>query len=308
MPLFSAQIEVMTNLKRLKRQRNRSKPMGFLISWLALFVPLIISSLAAHAGTNYRWKSDTFPPGEALQNRITPPKGFTRKKAEAHSFGYWLRRLPLKPLGSPVMLYNGRLKSSQNIHVAVVDIDVGKRDLQQCADAVMRLRAEYLYAQNRLHDIRFNFTGGTPVSFSRWSRGERPHVSGRRTSWRSGARKGRDRKNFMRYMTMIFSYAGTYSLSRELKSIKPGALRVGDVFIKGGFPGHAVIVADMASNPNGSEKRFLLIQSYMPAQDMHVLKNPLSQDGSPWFELPKGGQLITPEWTFEVSQLKRFPD
>lgn len=36
------------------------------------------------------------------------------------------------------MLYNGSQKPNQSVHYAVFDIDVGKEDLQQCADAVMR--------------------------------------------------------------------------------------------------------------------------------------------------------------------------
>jgi len=84
-------------------------------------------------------------------------------------------------------------------------------------------------------------------------------------------------------------------------------MRIGDVFIKGGFPGHAVLVVDMAANGATGEKRFLLMQSYMPAQDMHVLKNPKSADGTPWYAMPAQGQeLVTPEWIFPAGTLRRF--
>ena len=49
-------------------------------------------------------------------------------------------------------------------------------------------------------------------------------------------------------------------------------IEIGDVFIQGGFPGHAIIVVDLAENEVG-EKCFLVAQSYMPAQEIHVLKN-----------------------------------
>jgi len=39
-------------------------------------------------------------------------------------------------------------------------------------------------------------------------------------------------------------------------------INIGDVFIVGGSPGHAVIVVDMAQNDN-NEKIFLLAQSYI---------------------------------------------
>ena len=283
--------------------RSRPKTLRLILAGLLL-------SLAgpAFADPLHPWRGTNSPERSQLQDRFAPPGGFARYAARPGSFTHWLRRLPLMPEGQRVMLFNGQEKPNQSAHAAVIDIDVGKRDLQQCADAVMRLRAEYLYAQNRFKDIRFNFTGGTPVPFSRWSMGDRPHVSGRKTHWRRGGRTGRDRQNFKRYMTMIFSYAGTYSLARELKSIDARELRAGDVFIKGGFPGHAVIVADVAIKPESGEKRFLLIQSFMPAQSMHVLKNPNSPDGSAWYALLNGEQLVTPEWSFAWSALKRFPD
>ena len=76
---------------------------------------------------------------------------------------------------------------------------------------------------------------------------------------------------------------------------------------KGGFPGHAVLVADMAENSASGEKRFLLIQSYMPAQEMHILKNPGAPDGSPWYPAAFAGDLVTPEWTFRPGALHRWP-
>lgn len=47
-------------------------------------------------------------------------------------------------------------------------------------------------------------------------------------------------------------------------------------------------------------------QSYMPAQDMHILRNPLNADLSPWYAEDFGEVLQTPEWTFDASDLKRF--
>ena len=49
------------------------------------------------------------------------------------------------------------------------------------------------------------------------------------------------------------------------------AIEIGDIFIRGGFPGHAVLVVDMAIHPVSGQKAVLLAQSYMPAQDIHIL-------------------------------------
>jgi hypothetical protein len=108
-------------------------------------------------------------------------------------------------------------------------------------------------------------------------------------------------------MNLVFAYAGTYSLERELDPVPLAGVQIGDVFIKGGFPGHAVLVADMAENTETGEKRLLLIQSYMPAQEMHVLKNPAAPDGTPWYPAAFSGPLVTPEWTFPEGALHRWP-
>ena len=79
-----------------------------------------------------------------------------------------------------------------------------------------------------------------------------------------------------------------------------------DEIIKGGFPGHAVLVADVAEQLGTGTRRFLLIQSFMPAQDMHVLRGAPGSDGSPWYGLEAGKPLVTPEWTFPPGSLRRW--
>ena len=241
-----------------------------------------------------------------LVNQIPTPKGFHRIPLDHNSFGDWLRHLPLKGVDSPVEYFNGVLKHNQNVHARVVDIDTGKRDLQQCADAVMRLKAEYHYSKGEFQKIHFNYTSGDRVAFEDWRRGRKPIIKGNKVNFSPiGTREDNSYTNFKKYLIQIFSYAGTASLTKELKPIDLKNMQVGDVFIQGGFPGHAVIVVDMAENEAG-QKIFMIAQSYMPAQEMHILINPRSHKLSPWYSANLGSQLITPEWTFDVENLKRF--
>src|SRR3954466_9542637 len=100
-------------------------------------------SAALSTARGYAWLQQ--PPTGRSVNDIRTPQGFTRVPQEAGSFGNWLRHLPLK--ASPVVhLYDGTLKGNQGAQYAVIDMDVGNEDLQQCADSVIRLRAEYLHA------------------------------------------------------------------------------------------------------------------------------------------------------------------
>ena len=262
---------------------------------------------AAAVERGYPWLGGDANKLASIAQRIAAPAGFVRPPVRPGSFADWLRHLPLEPRGTPVRLHDGRLKPEQNNHAAVVALDIGKRDLQQCADAVMRLRAEYLYSLGRYKAIAFNFTSGDRAAFARWAGGWRPRIRGKRVRWVRNGRAGTDHRNFRDYLNIVFTYAGSYSLSRELKPVaEPGRLRIGDVFIEGGFPGHAVIVVDLAVEPKTGRKAFLLAQSYMPAQSLHIVKNPENSRLGAWYELPPGARLVTPDWTFRARHLRRF--
>ena len=272
---------------------------------LALMATLPTAGPAA-AEPSYAWRNGAaVEVSQTLAARIAPPPGFRRVEAPPASFAAWLRGLPLKPPGAPVLLHTGAPKGRQDVHVAVIDIDVGTRDLQQCADATMRLRAEWLFASGRPGEIAFNDTGSArPITFTRWAAGERPRVSGKALVWSPSARADASYASFRRYMDVVFIWAGTYSLEHQLVAKPVAEIAAGDLFIKGGFPGHAVLVADVVENQATGERRFLLVQSFMPAQDMHVLKNPATADGSPWYPLDFGDRLVTPEWVFPRESLR----
>ena len=255
---------------------------------------------------DYLWLGEREPQA-TIASEIPPPEGYERITVEAESFAHWLRNLPLKEKGTPVYLYNGRKKGNQRAHFVVVDIDIGTRDLQQCADAIIRLRAEHLYSRGLYSAIHFNFTSGDEASFTQWAAGYRPKVNGNKVQWVKNAGEDSSYRNFRRYLTTVSVYAGTYSLSKELKPRGDiHEMKIGDVFIEPGFPGHAVIVVDMAENERNGKKAFLLAQSFMPAQDIHVLKNPNDSGLSPWYDLEFGRTLRTPEWQFKDTDLKYF--
>ncbi|MBN1251645.1 MAG: DUF4846 domain-containing protein [Bacteroidales bacterium] len=247
------------------------------------------------------------PDGNTLKSRIYTPNDFERTKIEQNTFAYYLRNLPLKKHGEKVKYYNGDFKENYNVYVAVVDKKIGNKNLHQCADAIMHLRADYFYTQKQFNNIHFNFTNGMNVKYSEWIKGKRIAVKGNKTHWTQSAKASNTYNDFWNYMEKIFTYAGTFSLSKELIPVKIEEMQIGEVFIHGGFPGHGIIVLDMAENKKTGEKLFLLAQSYMPAQEIQILQNPNNKQISPWYSLNFEGKLYTPEWTFEKSELKRFP-
>lgn len=254
----------------------------------------------------YPWL-DVYDAQNCLFNRLEPPSGYERSYSYIGSFENWLRYLPLKPGNPKVYLHNCTEKSYQDGHYAVIDIDVGQEDLQQCADAIIRFYAEYLFSKNDLDNITFDLTNGDAVGFRKWISGYRPLVSGNTVTWHKRAASDSSYDTFRAYLKFIFAYAGTYSLSQETQRIENHRdMVIGDIFIQGGFPGHAVLVTDMATNPKTGKKVFLLSQSYMPAQDIHVLKNLNAPDLNPWYQLDFGDHLYTPEWIFTKEDLKKF--
>ncbi len=213
---------------------------------------------------------------------IPLPEGYTRIAGAEGSFTGWLRSLALKK-DKTVYLYDGSEKGNQSAQFAVLDISVGNKNLQQCADAVMRLRAEYLFSIGRYSSISFTDNEGGVYKFNE------PFT----------------KDHLLQYLERVFGMCGSASLSKQLKQVKMNDMQPGDVLIKGGFPGHAVIVMDMAQNDKG-QKIYLLAQSYMPAQDIHILKNPNNEDLSPWYQLNDDRDIITPEYYFTNDQLKSW--
>ena len=253
----------------------------------------------------------------ATIGEIPVPDGFDRVPIkDTASFAYFLRTLPLKPLGTPVYDYAGCEAWTSSYAYAVIDAYApSNEDLQQCADAIIRLRAEWLYKFKRYDEIAFHFTNGWLCDYRHWADGYRVSVNGNKTSWYKGAEPDYSYETFRKYLDMVFMYAGTLSLSKELTKTPIHEIKAGDVFIKGGTPGHAIIVVDVASKIAGDhkgERCFIVAESYMPAQDIHILKNLNIQceSISPWYNAMdvyrNGEDYNFASFSFWINNLKQF--
>ena len=240
-----------------------------------------------------------------IETKFIPPFGYERIYNDGYS--KFLRQLPLKKK-NVVKYHNGQVRFSKanKIFAAVFDYEIGPLDLHQCADAAIYLRAKYNYTNNFHDRLAYTFTNGYVTSYLDYLDGatylaidngvdiETVYHSSREDNY----------KTFRRWLNVVWSYAGTWSVEKydtdpaDINDIRPG-----DIFIKGGFPGHAVTVVDVAVNEN-DEKVYLLAQSFMPAQEQHILINP--KNNTVWYSLDNSDIINTPEFIFESNELKRF--
>ena len=93
------------------------------------------------------------------------------------------------------------------------DLSIGNKNLHQCADAVMRLKADYHYSKQEYDEIHFNLTNGFNMEYTEWKEGNRLNVVGNNTNWYDGSSPSTDKESYWKYLEMVFSYAGTLVLS-----------------------------------------------------------------------------------------------
>lgn len=236
--------------------------------------------------SNYPWYN-RLKSNNSLSKRIALPQDFYRIPVDEGSFEDWLRNLPLRKPNSKVYYYNDEEKFTQEIHEAVVDIDIGDRDLQKSEDAVIRLWTEYLYSQKDYERIIIP-TAEDTLAFRDYYDGKPNYAQ------------------FRKFLNFAFEKTTTYSFKKSLEIIKIKSLKIGDIFIQSSPPGHAVIVVDMAKN-EAEQRIFLLAQAFTPAQDIHIIKNfdNASILGS-WYPTNFGTTLYTPEWEFSNNDLRRI--
>jgi hypothetical protein len=217
-----------------------------------------------------------------------------------NSWEYFLQNLPITE--GVILDYKGNPIANQSKQAGIVAFDVGTLDLQQCADALMRLRAEYLFAKERYPAIGFHFTDGQYYSFEDYCNGKRPVARGNSVQFIRSAPVLISHKALRDYLDIVYTWAGTISLYNHLKPAKD--FGVGVIIITPGSPGHCCIIVDEKVSRTG-ERLFKLVEGYTPAQTMYVVSNPYNASINPWYALKKG-TITTASYQFEDYALRRF--
>ena len=240
-----------------------------------------------------------------IKSRVNIPEGYKRVDYIKGSFEDYLRNYKLKSFGTKIINYDDSEYFWQRGHIGVLDIPVPKNGLQQCADALIRIRSEYLWNTNRKDEIGFNFTSGHYCTWKKYAEGYRPKINGNKVSFNKSANSNYTKANFYKFLNLIYMYSGTLSLYNELESVDAKDLKIGDMLIKGGSPGHIVMIADAVVNDKG-KKLFLLFQGNTPAQSVHLVKNLEDSTMSPWYQLENDAVIPVSNYTFSKAKFVRF--
>ncbi len=244
--------------------------------------------------------------GMTISERIKVPDTYTRVKYPEGSFSSYIQNYKLKSFDAKVINYDGKPYVYQSGHVGVLEVPVPSNGLQQCADALIRIRAEYLWEINRKDDIGFNFTSGHYCSWKKYAEGYRPKINGSKVSFHKTASRDTSKQNFYKYLNLIYTYAGTQSLYNELpKIINKANVEVGDMLIYPGSPGHVIMVVDKITTIDG-DILFIFAQGNTPAQSVHILKNLNDTSISPWYDIEMNQYLEIPTYYFNKTQFIRF--
>ncbi|MFT5680635.1 MAG: hypothetical protein ACI8RZ_001541, partial [Myxococcota bacterium] len=83
----------------------------------------------------------TAPTGPLTILDAFPPPAGTTRVAPPDAWGAWIQTMVLRDISEPLRAYDGRLLHGHDAWV--IDLPMVSGDLQQCADALLRVRGEW---------------------------------------------------------------------------------------------------------------------------------------------------------------------
>ena len=229
-----------------------------IILWLSAVPVILVAGMAW-----LLWGGVSNPAGRKTIGDIRTPLGYERVGLPGDGFGAFIREFPLQGRGSHMKYYDGSLAYGQCLAYAVLDLPMVS-NMEQCADAVMRMRAEYFWRDGQYGRIHFHSVGGKDMRYG----------------------GGADRVAFEQYLRRVYGNANTASLRRHMVEKDFCDVAPGDVLVyeapSAATYGHAVLIADVAVDPGTGKKALMIAESSTPALTMHVVRNLLHPLKSPW--------------------------
>ena len=220
--------------------------------------------------------------GMTIGTRFNPPAGYARKEAPKGSIAEFYRNYPMFPSTHHVTNCFGQIYENTQ----VLKMDLIGDNIQQCADAAMRLRCEYLFSQKQYDKISFHVSNGNIWSYNNYLS-------------KNNRKVGED--SLRDYMFYLFSWCGSKSLDDyDTVPVAFPDIQIGDIACRGGTPGHVATIVDIAYPTDGSTNTIavLFAQSYQPAQETEII------DGR-WFILSEYCTFDAGVY-FNTEEIKRY--
>ncbi len=240
-----------------------------------------------------------------LAERLATPPGFSRIAVPKGSFAEWLRHMPVLAEGSPVKTARGRivLAGDHPNLAAVIVLQPHRRGLLNSANMMIRLKAEHAWSAGDVERLGFHFTSGQTLRWRSWTRGLRPLRDAAGVRFIRTEAAGDGREQFCRYLETLFGHTSNTSLLDDTRPAMDRTLAVGDIFLRPGRDGHAVMILDVATDSRGGV-RVLLGQGGSPVRTFHVLR---SDGGSAWFPISRSqGLVLAGEAEFTMNDLRHW--
>jgi len=212
-----------------------------------------------------------------------PSSNYMRVQIRDNSFAEWLRDLSLQKSGSDVLNYRGGIfKTGKDTSVAfVVDMNIEGKRLEQCMDVLVRFYADYLWEKKQTKNLNLPLPGGYWLNWKNWGEGYRPNFSGIDVTIKKSSKPDSSHQSYISYLNTVYSESHTQQFFHAYLPINREEVKIGDMIIRKGTKGHAVMIVDLALNKQG-EMIALIGNGDTPACQFFILK--YSKD-SPWVPL-----------------------
>lgn len=211
--------------------------------------------------------------------------------------------------GTDAMDWQGRLALPAEDVAAVVDWRLLGR-VEQCADIVVRLVAEYANGNGNADEIVFRSLSGQRIEWKRWLQGRYAvNTDASAIIYHAGAARTETPREFDEFLTFVMSYVNTASLRRDWREVAPGDIQIGDVLIQpsclGAGMGHMSMVVDACEDSAGN-RLYLFVDGYTPARVPVVRQREPNKPMSAWMtpkeyleymdQFGPGNFYRSPEW------------
>ncbi len=235
--------------------------------------------------------------GMTLESRIRTPQGYERVTAEDGSLASFLRTYDLKKSTAVVKTWDGTTSEAVTGSAAVFKLPLEEADLQRSAGSVLRVYAEYFWAQADYESIVFKFSDGFEADYLKWQEGFRIRNDVTGAIWVNGGEYDESEENFVDYMQTVLTYTSIDTLKSECNKINKSDLTIGDILIQTGDISEVAMVVDECTDEDG-KRAYLLAKGGSPAMQFHLVSNPAHQDDPWYYEEEMTFPLETSECTF----------